>query len=170
MMAPAGVGFAYISPAIKDRVNPTYVATSSIEYDFKNFLHYKLSFRKDGSAYENSTPNTLGMIGMQSSIELFLKLGVENILRHILHLQDIFIEEMKDTDFKIVSDLEPVHRSNILIFSYSDNTMNDQIQKELERNNIFIALREGFLRLSAHIFNNENDILALTNVLKKISH
>lgn len=170
MMAPAGVGFAYISPAIKDRVNPTYVATSSIEYDFKNFLHYKLSFRKDGSAYENSTPNTLGMIGMQSSIELFLKLGVENILNHILHLQDIFIEEMKDTNFKIISDLTPVHRSNILIFSHSDNTMNDQIQKELERNNIFIALREGFLRLSAHIFNNENDIFALTNVLKKISH
>ena len=107
---------------------------------------------------------------MQSSIELFLKLGVENILRHILHLQDIFNEYMKYKDFIIVSDLEHVHLSNILIFSYSDNTMNDQIQKELERNNIFIALREGFLRLSAHIFNNENDILALTNVLKKISH
>lgn len=169
MMAPAGVGFAYISPLIKDKVNPTYVATSSIEFDFKNFLDYKLSFRKDGSAYENSTPNTLGMIGMQSSIELFLKLGVENILNHILHLQDIFIEEMNGTDFIIESDLEPVHRSNILIFSHADNSKNDLIQKELERNNIFIALREGFLRLSAHIFNNEDDILALTNTLKKIS-
>lgn len=169
MMAPAGMGFAYISPAIKNMVNPTYVATSSIEYDFKNFLDYKLSFRKDGSAYENSTPNTLGMIGMQSSIELFLKLGVENILSHILHLQDIFIEEMKETEFIIESDLEPVHRSNILIFSHTDNSKNDKIQKELERQNIFIALREGFLRLSAHIFNNEDDILALTNALKKIS-
>ncbi|MBK8983210.1 MAG: aminotransferase class V-fold PLP-dependent enzyme [Ignavibacteria bacterium] len=41
MMAPAGVGFAYISDRIRENVDLTYVATSSIEYDFKNFLDYK---------------------------------------------------------------------------------------------------------------------------------
>lgn len=166
MMAPAGVGFAYISPGIRDKVNPTYVATSSVEYDFKNFLDYKLNFRKDGGAYENSTPNTLGMIGMESSIELFLKIGVENIFNHILNLQNIFIEEMKGKDFVIESNLEPVHRSNILIFSHSDKTKNESVQKNLEKENIFIALREGFLRLSAHIFNNEEDILTLAKALR----
>jgi selenocysteine lyase/cysteine desulfurase len=166
MMAPAGVGFAYISPEIRDKVLPTYVATSCVEYDFKNFLDYKLNFRKDGGAYENSTPNTLGMIGMESSIELFLKLGVENIFDHILNLQNIFIEEMKDSDFVIESDLEPVHRSNILIFSHKDKSKNEFIQKHLEKENIFIALREGFLRLSAHLFNNEEEILNLAKALK----
>lgn len=167
MMAPAGVGFAYISPEMKTKVFPTYVATSSVEYDFKNFLNYKLNFRKDGGAYENSTPNTLGMIGMESSIELFLKLGVGNIFRHILQLQDLFIEEMKGSDFTIESDLEPVHRSNILIFSHNDKSKNELIQKDLEKENIFIALRENFLRLSAHLFNNEEDILTLTRKLKE---
>ncbi|MEO8665465.1 MAG: aminotransferase class V-fold PLP-dependent enzyme [Ignavibacteria bacterium] len=168
MMAPAGVGFAYISPAIRDRVLPTYVATSSVDYDFKNFLDYKLNFRKDGGAYENSTPNTLGMIGMESSIELFLKLGVENIFNHILNLQNIFIDEMKGTDFIIDSDLEPIHRSNILIFTHKERSRNEMIQKALENENIFIALREGFLRLAAHLFNNEEDILKLTGALKVI--
>lgn len=168
MMAPAGVGFAYISPEIKDKVDPTYVATSCVDYDFKNFLDYKLNFRNDGAAYENSTLNTLGMIGLVSSIELFLRLGVENILNHILKLQNLFIEEMKDTDFIIESNLEPVHRSNILIFSHMDRSKNELIQKALENENIFIALREGFLRLAAHIFNNEEDILKLTNSLKSI--
>jgi selenocysteine lyase/cysteine desulfurase len=166
MMAPAGVGFAFISPEIKNIVHPTYVATSSVDYDFKNFLDYKLNFKNDGAAYENSTLNTLGMIGLVSSIELFLQLGVENILNHILKLQDVFIEEMKHTDFIIESNLEPVHRSNILIFSHKDKTKNELVQKSLEDNNIFVALREGFLRLAAHIFNNEEDILKLTNSLK----
>lgn len=170
MMAPAGVGFAYISPVIKDKVDPTYVATSCLDYDFKNFLDYKLNFRKDGAAYENSTLNTLGMIGLVSSIELFLQLGVENILNHILKLQDLFIEEMKDSDFVIESDLEPVHRSNILIFSHKDRTKNELVQKSLENENIFIALREGFLRLAAHIFNNEEDILKLTKALNSIRY
>lgn len=168
LMAPAGIGFAYISPSIKDKVHPTYVATSSVEYDFTNFLDYKLNFRKDGGAYENSTPNTLGMIGLDSSIDLFLKLGVENIFNHILNLQNIFIEEMDGTEYIIESDLNPVHRSNILIFSHSDFGKNPKIQKDLENENIFIALREGFLRLSAHFFNNEDDIFALTSALKKL--
>jgi len=169
MMAPAGVGFAYISPRIKDKVAPTYVATSSIQYEFKNFLDYKLNFREDGAAYENSTLNTLGMIGMESSIELFLKLGVENIFNHILKLQNIFIDEMKDSDFVIESNLEPVHRSNILIFSHKERGQNESIQKALEKENIFIALREGFLRVAAHIFNNEDEILKLTKGLKAVS-
>lgn len=168
MMAPAGVGFAYISPEIKDKVDPTYVATSCVDYDFKNFLDYKLNFRNDGAAYENSTLNTLGMIGMVSSIELFLQLGVEKIFSHILELQDIFINEMKDSEFNIESNLDPVHRSNILIFSHKDRSKNEMVQKTLENENIFIALREGFLRLAAHIFNNEEDILKLTNSLKSI--
>lgn len=170
MMAPAGVGFAYISPGIKDKVDPTYVATSCLDYDFKNFLDYKLNFRKDGAAYENSTLNTLGMIGLVSSIELFLQLGVENILNHILKLQDLFIEEMKDSDFIIESDLETVHRSNILIFSHKDRTKNELVQKSLEKENVFIALREGFLRLAAHVFNNEEDILKLAKALKGIEY
>lgn len=168
MMAPAGIGFAYISPSIRDKVHPTYVATSSVEYDFTNFLDYKLNFRKDGGAYENSTLNTLGMIGLESSIDLFLKLGVKNIFNHILNLQNIFIEEMQGTEFTIESNLDPVHRSNILIFSHNDFDKNAKIQKDLENENIFIALREGFLRLSAHLFNNEDDILALTSALKKL--
>jgi len=168
MMSPAGVGFAYISPGIKDKVLPTYVATTSVEFEFKNFLNYKLNFRKDAVAYENSTPNTLGMIGMYSSIELFLKLGVNNIFEHIVNLQNIFMHEMQDSDYVNESNLEPVHRSNILIFSHKDKSKNEIIQKSLENENIFIALREGFLRLSAHLFNNEDDILKLTNALKKL--
>lgn len=167
MMSPSGIGFAYINPAIKHLVEPTYVATSSIEYDFKNFLNYKLNFRKDGAAYENSTPNTLGLIGMESSIELFLKLGVDNIFKHILGLQDLFMSEMEDSDFVIDSDLTPEHRSNILIFSYKEGSQNEAVQKYLENENIFVALREGFLRLAAHLFNNEDDILKLCIALKK---
>jgi selenocysteine lyase/cysteine desulfurase len=44
---------------------------------------------------------------------------------------------------------------------------NALIQKELEQKNIFIALREGFLRLSPHIFNNRGDIDTLISALNE---
>lgn len=158
MMSPAGIGFAYITDEMKKYIVPSYAATSSIKYDFKNFLKYELNFKDDGSAYENSTLNCLGMIGLESSIELFLKLGVENIFRHILKLLDIFIMKIDKEKYSIESVLNHENRSNILIFSHLNRERNEEIQKSLEEKKIFIALREGFLRLSPHIFNNESDM------------
>ncbi len=167
MMSPAGVGFAYIPKRIREKVKPTYVATTSINYDFKNFLNYELKFRDDAVVYENSTLNCLGMIGMESAVELFLQIGVESIFNHILKLQDLFIKEIDGSNFIVESDLNPVNRSNILIFSHKDASQNEAVQKDLEQRKIFVALRENYLRLAAHLFNNEEDILTLTKSLKE---
>ncbi|MCC6884994.1 MAG: aminotransferase class V-fold PLP-dependent enzyme [Ignavibacteriales bacterium] len=165
MMSPSGIGFAYIARRNRDKVAPTYAGTSSVKYDFKKFLDYKLDFSDDGSAYENSTLNCLGMIGLISSIELFLKLGVENIFNHILKLLDLFVEKIDESKFMIESSLEKKHRSGILIFSHKESSKNEAIQKYLEQCGIYVALREGFLRISPHIFNNEQDILKLVDEL-----
>lgn len=168
MMSPAGVGFAYIKNSIKKHVNPTYVSTMSIDYDFTKFLDYRFKLKDSGTAYENSTPNTLGMIGLESSLDLFLSLGVENIFSHIVKLLDRFIDGISvNNNFRVESVLNPENRSNILIFSHVDSAKNSAIQKSLEEKNIFIAVREGFLRLSPHLFNNEADIDALIYSLKE---
>lgn len=165
LMSPAGMGFTYISRKYRESVHPTFMGTTSVNYDFDNFLNYKLEFNEDGSAYENSTLNTFGMIGMNESISWFLELGVENIYRHILEIQDKFIENLDKTKYRIESDLNPEHRSNILIFSHLDPSRNKSLQKSLEEKKIFIALREGFLRLSPHIYNNYEDAEALARAL-----
>ncbi|MBI5402404.1 MAG: aminotransferase class V-fold PLP-dependent enzyme [Ignavibacteriae bacterium] len=158
MMSPAGIGFAYISDRMRSVIVPTYASTSVIKYDFKNFLEYELNFRDDASAYENSTHNCLGMIGLESTMDLFLKIGVQNIFSHIIGLLDEFISGIDLKKYNIESSLKQENRSNILIFSHKERNRNDEIQKYLESKKIFIALREGFLRVSPHLFNNAADI------------
>ena len=165
MMSPAGLGFTYISKKYRGLIQPTYVGTTSVKYDFDNFLDYKLDFNEDGSAYENSTLNTLAMIGTNEALKYFLELGIENIFAHILELQDRLIELLDKSKYRIESDLTPKHRSNILLFSHTDNERNKKIQKFLEEKNIYIAVREGFFRISPHIFNNLADIETLAREL-----
>ena len=165
LMSPAGTGFTYISKKYRELIHPSYVSTINVNYDFENFLDYKLEFKEDASVYENSTPNTLGMIGMSETIRFFLQLGIENIYNHIIDLQNRFMELIDKDKYKIESDLNEVHRSNILIFSAIDKVKNKEIQAKLAEKNIFIALREGFLRLSAHIYNNYDDIETLVREL-----
>lgn len=169
MMAPAGIGFAYIRREMREHIKPTYASTLGVDFDFDNFLDYRLKFNEDGTAYMNSTPNTLGMIGMESSIDLFLKLGVENIFRHILYLQDILLDELKDSDFEVVSNMEQKHRSNILLLSHKDPSRNQDVRKAMEAKNIFIAVREGFIRISAHLYNNEDDVVTLAREIKALN-
>ncbi|HEY3250695.1 MAG TPA: aminotransferase class V-fold PLP-dependent enzyme [Ignavibacteria bacterium] len=168
MMSPAGLGFTYISKKYREFIQPTYVGTTSVNYDFDNFLDYRLEFNPDGTAYENSTLNTLAMIGTDEALKFFLELGIENIFTHILEIQDRLIELLDSSKYKIESDLSPAHRSNILIFSHTDPTKNKIIQKHLEDKKIFIALREGFLRVSPHVYNNYEDVEILAKELNTL--
>lgn|GEM_PF-616621 len=168
MMAPAGIGFAYIARHMREHIHPTYISTMGVNYDFDNFLDYKLEFADNGTAYMNSTPNTLGMIGMESSIDLFLKLGVDNIFKHILHLQDVLMENLRGSDIEVVSSMDEKNRSNILLLSHKDPTRNQDIRQKLEKKNIFIAVREGYIRVSAHLYNNEEDVLTLAEEMTKL--
>lgn len=168
LMSPAGTGFTYISKKYREFVNPTYVGTTSVNYDFENFLNYKLEFKSDGTAFENSTLNTLGMIGMNETIRYFLELGVQNIFNHITAIQDRFIELLDKTKYRVESDLNPEHRSNILIFTHANQGRNAEIQRALADKNIYIALREKFLRLSPHIYNNIEDAEILAKELNSM--
>ncbi|MCX7877570.1 MAG: aminotransferase class V-fold PLP-dependent enzyme [Ignavibacteria bacterium] len=168
MMSPAGLGLTYISPSYREVVKPTYVGTTNVNYDFENFLDYKLDFKPTGEAYENSTLNTLAILGTQTAIEMFLELGVENIYRHIISIQDHLIERIDKSRYKIESDLSPEHRSNILLFSHTDQNRNKEIQKQLQSRKIYIALREGYLRVSPHIYNNFEDAEKLAEALNEL--
>ncbi|MBZ0203047.1 MAG: aminotransferase class V-fold PLP-dependent enzyme [Ignavibacteria bacterium] len=168
LMSPAGLGFTYISKQYREFISPTYVGTTNVNYDFDHFLDYKLDFKNDGSAYENSTLNTLAMIGTSEVIKFFLELGVENIFAHILEIQDRFMELLDKTKYRIESDISPNHRSNILIFSHLQPARNKEIQKSLEEKNIHIAVREGYLRISPHIYNNLSDAETLAAELNSL--
>jgi selenocysteine lyase/cysteine desulfurase len=108
------------------------------------------------------------MTGLNEVITWFLSLGVENIYNHIIEIQEKFIELLDKSKYRIESDTNPEHRSNILIFTHADQTKNAAIQKALAEENIYIAIREGYLRLSPHIYNNFDDVEILTKELNSL--
>ena len=105
------------------------------------------------------------MIGTDEVLKYFMELGVKNIFDHIIDIQDKLISLLDKNKYKVESDLSAEHRSNILIFSHVDSTKNKDVQKMLEDKKIYIAVREGFLRVSPHIYNNYSDAEQLAESL-----
>ena len=58
--------------------------------------------------------------------------------------------------------MKPKHRSSIFTFTCPDPAC---LAAELARRDIIVAVREGSLRVSVHLFNNEHDIDRLTDCL-----
>jgi selenocysteine lyase/cysteine desulfurase len=109
------------------------------------------------------------MIGMNESVKYFTELGIKNIFEHILDIQDKLIELLDKKKYRVESDLSPEHRSNILIFTHLNPDLNPKVQQYLEEKKIYIAVREGFLRVSPHIYNNTEDAEILAKELNGYS-
>jgi selenocysteine lyase/cysteine desulfurase len=66
--------------------------------------------------------------------------------------------------YRITCSMEPKHRSSIFTFA-CDRV--PELHKEILRNRIILVQREGSIRVSVHLFNDESDIDRLIEVLAR---
>jgi selenocysteine lyase/cysteine desulfurase len=104
---------------------------------------------------------------MHAALTMFQGLGVENIQRHNYDLIDRLADYLKgDPFYTITSSLEDKHRSSIFTFTCDGF---EELHRELLRKRIICVQREGSIRLSIHLFNDESDIGKVIEVLAAFS-
>jgi cysteine desulfurase / selenocysteine lyase len=108
------------------------------------------------------------LLGMKAAVEIFKGLGIENIQRHNHALIDRLVQYLRSNPFyRITSSLEEKSRSSIFTFSAPDVPA---LHRRILDNKIILVHREGSIRVSAHLFNNTDDIDRLITVLDDYSH
>ena len=124
---------------------------------------YDLPYFDTAEKFEAGYYATLNMLGMKAAIDIIADLGVENIQKHNHALIDRLVSYLKETEFyKIKSSLVENERSSIFTFTCDNH---DSLFKYLLENRVKAANREGSIRIAVHLFNNENDIDKLIEVL-----
>ena len=92
---------------------------------------------------------------------------IDNISRHVLSLTDRLVEGLREKGYRVISAREEGAASGIVAFT-SPTHDHDQIGQHLEREHrIIIAVREGRLRVSPHLYNTPEEIDRLVDVLPK---
>ena len=75
----------------------------------------------------------------------------------IQELTDYLIQKLQALEVEIISPVSKAEeRSAIVVFSIGEK--NRELYKKLAQRNIFVAIRDGNIRLSVNIFNNSQDI------------
>ena len=165
LLGPEGAGITYASPQTLEKLAPIGIGWNSVVQG-SNFSQIELNLKKTAARYEGGTHNMAGFIGLGASLELLLSLGTENIAATILDFTDIACERLAGAGGVICSPREELSRSGIVSFELP-GVDPDAFRTFCLGQGVALNCRAGRLRLSAHAYNNEEDLERLLATIEE---
>jgi cysteine desulfurase / selenocysteine lyase len=160
LCGPYGTGFAWIHPALRDRLIPTkaYWLVHLTQADLaRDDLDPTLT-RRPHDLDIFGTANFNNYVPWTASVEHLLHVGADRIRTHTDSLVTRLIEGIHRTDLELLSPHDPRDRSTLVFFSHPDRSRNRDLHATLAAAGVDIAYRAGSLRVSPHLYNTTTDI------------
>ncbi len=162
LLGPTGVGCFYCREGLLGEVWPSRVGHRNVVDGMR--LDYEFALWPTAQRFEAGCMNYLGLHGLEASLDIIEKAGVENIERHVLRLTGLMMERLQGKGYLVVSSLLPEERSGIVAFAHPNHTAEALLQTLTEAK-VVVSLREGAIRASVHLYNNEEDMERLVEAL-----
>jgi len=166
LLSPQGCGFFYLGDEVRERITPPFMSWLSVDWkmNFSDLFHYDRPYFDSARRFEMGYDVVLNLLGMKAAVKIIEGLGVRNIQRHNRALIDRLAAYIRSNPFyRVTCCMEPRHRSSI--FTFTCNNV-ERLHTKLLKRKIITANREGSIRVSVHLFNNEKDIDRLIEVLE----
>ena len=164
MMFPSGLGFVYFSEKLKEMFddNKEGWLDRAVAYDLFNWENPRPT---DGRRFELGSGPDMYIAASRASMEWRVSIGHEFIQNRILSLRNKMKSMLDELNLDLIENNEINFNSGILSFRH--NRAEEVFNRLLSRN-ITLAIRDGILRISPHFYNTEDELLRLTDELKKI--
>ena len=166
LLGPYGHAFAYYSDEIIKVLAPQHASWMNCPtfYEKGTLLAYTTETFPGARQYDRGqAPNILLMSGLEGSLNLFNELGLENIENHNQSLVNHFLENVKPTEFEMLTPKDAY--GNILCLKVLNQDALELSEKLAKEHNIDVSVREGRLRLSFHFFNTTAQVEKLITAL-----
>ena len=161
MLGLLGIGFLYVDRDLLAHLRPVLVGWHSVEDPFA-FDGTRFDLRSDASRLEEAAPSFPLVYGLGAAVEMLLDAGVADVASHITGLLDRAANALEAIGCEVSP--APEHRAGILMIKPAADV--DALAEACAERNIAVSVRRGRLRLSPHLYNNEDDIDALVELLR----
>lgn len=164
LLGPEGAGVAYIRRERLPLLRATAVGAHSVVHAF-DYTHIDLKLKQDASRYEGGSLNVPGMFGLGASIELLQSLGIDNVAAAILDVTNQICSSLQESGFRVISPRDGEQRSGIVSFEFPGADVM-AVRRHCLEQQVALACRAGRIRVSAHAYNNQEDVDRLISALK----
>ena len=168
MLGPEGCGILFTTPELRARLTPPPGWTNLQRAHGADYrVPPKPMYRSDGVRFEPGALPTPALYALAASLALLLEIGLPEIEARIARTLGVLVEGLPRLG------LEPVlfggpPRSGILAARPPAGKDARYFQKRLADENVVVSAREGFLRFSPHVGNDEGEAERVLSLLEKI--
>ncbi len=156
-----GAAYLWINPDSIEQCQPKDVGWFSHENPFEFDIHH-FNYNQSAMKFWGGTPSITPFALASHSIHYFATLGANNVRTHNQAMIDLIVDEF---DTEIMSPLHKETRSGTVILDFKDKQT--VIMHALGHANISVDARHLGMRVSAHIYNNTDDIQQFIDVVKQ---
>jgi selenocysteine lyase/cysteine desulfurase len=166
MLGPYGLGLAWYGEYFDGGapIEENWINRLGSE-DFQGLVNYQSAYRPKANRYsmgENS--QFIGVPMLSAALELIQEWGVENIQEYAVKLSQPYFEQFEKMGCWIEV---PHQRSGHLAGLRLPEGVNlEGLKTAVAEAGVFVSFRGNAVRVSTHVFNNEEDFERLAGVLK----
>jgi len=168
LLGPMGTGFLYVNQNILDKLKIYHVGWLSVDFDDLSSLYPIKPLTNSARRFERANFNLIGLYGLLESLKIMKEIGKEEIEKIILSKTKQFINRLKLLNCEILTPEDDKKRAGIVSFRVSD-IESKEVYEKLEKKKIICSLREGWIRISIHFFNTEEELDKVLEVVNKIT-
>jgi len=178
LMGLYGLGFLYVRRAVSESLDPIFlsrfgIATEGHEASVGDPREYRLA--KGSRRFDVGNFNFPAAIAVGRSLELLHELGMKNVERHVCGLARKLALGFLQAGLPVFGGEPGPEGSHIVTVGRSlglehdaagDERMRD-LYAYLVANNVHLSIRRDLLRFSLHIYNNEDDVAQVMDLVRR---
>lgn len=164
MISPPGSAFMIVAEHLRRVLRPIVVGWRSHKTwrDVDNLHHGTPEFMDSAEKYEGGGLPFALLYAMEQSVELMLETGPDLIEQRVMQLAKSTRDRLRGMG------AEAAETGSQIVAAKFPGRDPSHIARELKKKNVNVAARHGFLRVSSHFYNNDNDLERLCEAIKPL--
>jgi len=154
LLALAGAGFLYVRPDRIAELEPPYAA----KFSFTSYDRFRpeLQLAADAHRFEYGNPNFLGCWVLRRSAEKLQSIGLAAIENRVRHLTTTALELADERGVAVRTPRAWPDRAGIISFDFQQDA--EAMVARLKAERIIASVKDGFVRIACHFYNDESDL------------
>lgn len=157
LQGPPGIGFAYVRPALAERLEPPLVGLGSVAS--RDYFEVEMEWAPGARRFQESACSYLDVAAFFASVGLLEEVGHDTVAGRVLDLSTRLGEGLADLGYEMLEPWPRKRSESSGIVSFRAPSMGAQeVVDGLSAQGVLAHARSDFVRLSPHFYNTEDEV------------
>ncbi|MCB9291081.1 MAG: aminotransferase class V-fold PLP-dependent enzyme [Lewinellaceae bacterium] len=168
LMGPYSLGLAYFGPAFDGGtpIEENWINRQGSQ-DFKSLVNYQPEYLPQAGRYSMGEQSNFILAPMQlRALEQLLEWGVPNIQAYCRELMREPLGRLVELGCRLAPEAERVH--HLVGVRLPEGTGLEKLKAAFQKKKVYVSLRGSAVRISCHLFNDEEDLEKLVDAFEEV--